>query len=172
MQAGKLKMHYQPFRPAELIDNVFNEMTKIAKDKGLELSTQLDTALPYTLVGDISRLQQISVNLINNAIKFTEKGEVIFRTGRSGPKHWVLEVQDTGIGIPDEELSQIFDSFYQVDSSVTRKRGGFGLGLSIVEQLVTLMGGKVAVKSQVGQGSTFTVTLPIILKEEALYERK
>ncbi len=166
MQAGRMKIHNQPFRPADLIDNVLSETARAADDRGLVLTTQMDTTLPYTLNGDMPRLQQISINLINNAIKFTETGSITYRLLRVDLSHWSIEVKDTGIGIPDAELQQIFDTFYQVDSSLTRKRGGFGLGLSIVKQLSSLMGGDVNVKSQVGSGSVFTVTLPIVQDRE------
>ncbi len=162
MQAGKMTMHVQPFRPTELIDNVHGVMDKISADKGLTLTSQLDTSLPYSIYGDASRLNQIIVNLVNNAIKFTDKGTVNFCILRTDPQHWAIEVRDTGIGIPENELPHIFEAFKQVDSSATRKYGGFGLGLSIVRQLANLMGGKVNVSSKVGIGSTFTVTLPLI----------
>jgi signal transduction histidine kinase len=107
-------------------------------------------------------LQQILVNLVNNALKFTEKGSVHIHLFCPDRKHWAMEVRDTGMGIPEDEQEHIFDQFHQVDNSMTRKHAGFGLGLSIVNQLVALMGGKVAVKSTVGVGSVFTVTLPIL----------
>lgn len=162
MEAGKLTIHMRAFRPTDLLDNVHGVMDKIAADKGLMLTSELDPALPEFINGDMARLQQILVNLINNAVKFTDMGSVHMCLSRSDKKCWRLEVQDSGIGIPQEELATVFEAFRQVDSSATRKHGGFGLGLSIVKQLSELMGGEVVVTSKLGAGSVFTVTLPLI----------
>ena len=160
MEAGKLSLHDRPFRPADLVDNVHGVMDKIAADKGLAFTSELDPALPEFMHGDIARLQQILVNLGNNAIKFTETGSIHMSLLRSEDEAWVLKVQDTGIGIPESELPTIFEAFRQVDSTATRKHGGFGLGLTIVKQLTELMGGNINVTSQLGAGSSFIVTLP------------
>jgi signal transduction histidine kinase len=162
MEAGKLALHVRPFRPSDLIENVHGVMDKIAGDKSLLLTSELDPDLPGLINGDIARLQQILVNLINNAVKFTEKGSISMRMLRKNEQTWVMEVRDSGIGIPAEAVASIFVPFRQVDSTVTRKYGGFGLGLSIVRQLVELMGGQVDVTSIVGQGSCFTVSLPLV----------
>ena len=162
MEAGKLALHVRPFRPADLIENVHGVMDKIASDKDLALTSELDPALPPFLNGDIARLQQILVNLINNSVKFTEKGSVHMSLLHKDERTWCMEVRDTGIGIPAEEISTIFEAFRQVDSTATRKYGGFGLGLSIVKQLTELMDGQVQVTSKVGEGSVFTVTLPFV----------
>ncbi|MBA4380399.1 MAG: hypothetical protein C0393_06965, partial [Anaerolinea sp.] len=161
IEAGKMTIQARPFKPAELLDNIRGLMDKITADKRLALTSEIDPQLPESLIGDPTRLQQILVNLVNNAVKFTEKGSVQIRFFRQDEQHWVMQVQDTGMGIPDEEMANIFDPFRQVDSSMTRKHAGFGLGLSIVKQLANLMGGEVAVKSALGSGSTFTVTLPL-----------
>ncbi len=161
MEAGKLSLRIQPFRPADLIENVHDVMDKIASDKGLELTSELDPTLPEFINGDIARLQQILVNLINNAVKFTETGSVHASLGYAGPESWTILVKDTGIGIPENELSTIFEAFRQVDSTITRKYGGFGLGLTIVKQLAELMGGKIEVTSALGAGSSFLITLPL-----------
>jgi PAS domain S-box-containing protein len=166
IQAGKMTIHLRPFRPAELLDNLHGVMDKIAIDKNLSLTSELDTSLPYTINGDAARLQQILVNLVNNAIKFTEHGSVRMRVFRTDTLHWAMEVRDTGIGIPANEIPHIFEAFRQVDSTSTRKHGGFGLGLTIVKQLANLMGGDVSVSSVVGSGSTFTVTLPLTVEGE------
>ena len=162
IEAGKMTIQARPFKPAELLDNLRGLMDKIAADKRLALTSEIDAQLPESLIGDPTRLQQILVNLVNNAVKFTEKGSVQIRFLRQDEQHWVMQVQDTGMGIPDEEMANIFDPFRQVDSSMTRKHAGFGLGLSIVKQLANLMGGEVAVKSALGSGSIFTVTLPLV----------
>ena len=165
MEAGKLALHIRPFRPADLVENVHGVMDKIAIDKGLGLTSELDPELPVFLDGDIARLQQILVNLINNAIKFTDQGSVHMYLKRSGENAWAMEVRDTGIGIPESDLPTIFEAFRQVDSTVTRKYGGFGLGLTIVKQLTELMGGSVNVTSKLTVGSSFEVILPLLQAE-------
>jgi signal transduction histidine kinase len=162
IEAGKLTIHVKPFHPAELIEAAHGLMDKLAFEKGLELVGELDPKLPVTMNGDIVRLQQILVNLVNNAIKYSEQGSIHFRLLLSTPGFWSIEVQDTGEGIPEDDLSNIFEAFRQVDGSATRKHGGFGLGLTIVKQLAELMGGVIEVKSKIGKGSIFTVSLPII----------
>jgi len=102
------------------------------------------------------------VNLITNSVKFTEKGSVHMCISKTDPDHWLLRITDTGIGISDEDLPTIFEAFHQVDSTTTRKHGGFGLGLSIVKQLAELMEGDVSVESKLGVGSNFSVLLPLI----------
>ncbi len=162
IEAGKLTVHMHPFRPADLVENIHGVMDKIAADKSLVLTSELDSELPESINGDMARLQQVVVNLINNAIKFTESGSVHVRLFPVEKQRWSLEVQDTGIGIPEEELPTIFEAFRQVDSTATRKHGGFGIGLSIVKQLAEIMGGEVTVSSKIGVGSIFTVTLPLV----------
>jgi len=166
IEAGKLTIKMRPFSPSELLENVHGVMDKAAADKGLSLTSSIDPELPQSLNGDLARLQQILVNLTNNAIKFTDTGSVQIQLKRLNPKHWTLEVLDTGHGIAENEILKIFDTFQQVGSGATREHGGFGLGLSIVKQLAELMGGKVTVKSQEGVGSTFTITLPLISNEK------
>jgi PAS domain S-box-containing protein len=166
IEAGKLTINMQPFSPSELLENVHGVMDKAAADKGLSLTSSIDPELPQSLNGDLARLQQILVNLTNNAIKFTDSGSVQIRFKRLNPKKWALEVLDTGRGIAENEIPKIFETFQQVGSAATREHGGFGLGLSIVKQLAELMGGTVTVKSQEGLGSTFTITLPLIQNEK------
>jgi len=162
MEAGKLSIHIGPFKPAELIDSVHGTLDKIAADKGLKLTSSLDPALPALINGDAQRLQQILVNLVNNAVKFTDEGGIHMSISLADPAHWRIEVTDTGRGIPAEELPKIFDAFRQVEATVTREHGGFGLGLAIVKQLAGLMNGEVGVESELGKGSRFTVTLPLV----------
>jgi len=161
MEAGKLKIKYEKFKPSDLLDNLQSVMDKLTTDKGLALKCELDDNMPETLVGDSARLQQILVNLVNNAVKFTKEGSVHVQLSRLNEQEWGITVADTGQGIPQEELPYIFDTFRQVEGTTTRVHGGFGLGLSIVKQLVTLMGGNLSVESEVGKGSTFSITLPI-----------
>jgi len=162
IEAGKITLKINPFKPSELLDNVSSLMSKTAAEKHIALTGEIEPELPDILIGDLTRLQQILVNLVNNALKFTEKGSVHIRMFCPDKNHWAMEVRDTGMGIPGNEQEHIFEPFHQVDGSMTRKYAGFGLGLSIVNQLVALMGGDVAVKSTVGVGSVFTVTLPIV----------
>jgi signal transduction histidine kinase len=122
------------------------------------------------VLGDQNRLQQILVNLASNAIKFTGSGRVQIRLYRPDLNHWAIAVSDTGPGIPTEAQAYIFEPFQQVDGSVTREHVGTGLGLSIVKQLVNLMEGQITLESEVGQGSAFTVLLPLHTVEEKLHD--
>jgi signal transduction histidine kinase len=162
MEAGKLTIQMGPVRPADLLENLHSVMDKLVHDKGLRLTSEIDDTLPDTLNGDAARLQQILVNLVNNAVKFTDHGSVHVKLFCSDARKWGIEVADTGRGIHDSELPYIFDTFRQVDGAATRLHGGFGLGLSIVKQLVQLMNGEIRVKSKLDIGSTFTVTLPLM----------
>jgi PAS domain S-box-containing protein len=170
IEAGKLRISVELFRPAELLKSVQDVMAQIVADKGLTLTGEVDPRLPEAFKGDPSRLQQILINLVNNGVKFTEVGGIHIRFFLADLKHWGLEVRDTGRGIPEDEIDHIFDAFHQVDSTTTRQQGGFGLGLSIVRQLVQLMDGKIYVESAVGHGSTLTITLP--LAEEDLQMKR
>jgi len=160
MEAGKLRIKYETIKPAELLVSLHSVMDKLTADKGLALTSELDPNMPETLTGDSARLQQILVNLVNNAVKFTEQGTIHVQLSKLDDHNWGISVSDTGKGIPKDEIQHIFDAFRQVEGTTTRVHGGFGLGLSIVKQLVNLMGGNVSVESEVGQGSTFSITLP------------
>jgi signal transduction histidine kinase len=166
IEAGRLSLETTAFAPSDLIDGLVSEMGTLAQTKGLELSRHIVDNVPATLSGDPQRLHQILANLVGNAIKFTEQGGVRLRVYLPDETHWALEVSDTGPGIPKEAGDYIFDAFRQVDSSATRKHSGVGLGLSIVKQLTTLMGGEITLESEVGRGSTFTVVLPLVLVHE------
>jgi len=168
MEAGKLTIQMAPVRPAELLENLHGVMDQIAHEKGLRLTSEIDDHVPDVLNGDGARLQQILVNLVNNAVKFTDRGAVQVRLFCPYENKWGMEVSDTGSGIPEDELPYIFDTFRQVEGGATRVHGGFGLGLSIVKQLVNLMNGDIHVKSKVGVGTTFTVTLPLVVPAENL----
>jgi PAS domain S-box-containing protein len=165
MEAGKLTIKMAPFRPAELLDNLHSLMDKTASDKGLHLTSEVEGSFPGILNGDAARLQQILVNLVNNAIKFTDQGTIHVKLFQPNESRWGIEVSDTGRGIPESELPYIFDTFRQVEGTATRVHGGFGLGLSIVRQLVTLMNGEIKVRSTVGEGTTFVATLPLVASE-------
>lgn len=140
-----------------------------AEEKGIELTCQIAPGVPSYLTGDPSRLRQILLNLIGNAIKFTDGGEIVVRVAEDPahlkPGRLVFSVVDTGIGIPPHQLESIFDSFAQVDSSTTRKYGGTGLGLAISRRLVELMGGRIWAESRLGQGSTFSFSVRLRVAE-------
>lgn len=161
LDAGRLKLNVSPFPLAELVEGTLSKINILAQTKGLSLNTTIAPDMPATLIGDKVRLQQILVNLISNAIKFTQTGGVKVCFFQPNPTHWALQVSDTGSGIPAEAQSYIFEPFRQVDGSTTRKYSGAGLGLSIVKQLTTLMGGQIALESEIGRGSTFTLTFPL-----------
>jgi signal transduction histidine kinase len=165
MEAGKLTIKMAPFRPGELLENLHAVMDKAAADKGLRLDSEIDSNLLETLNGDLERLHQILVNLVNNAIKFTDRGSIHVKLFYPNENKWGIEVSDTGVGIPEAEMPYVFDTFRQVEGTATRVHGGFGLGLSIVKQLVILMNGEIEVRSILGEGSTFTITLPLVVPE-------
>jgi len=145
-----------------MISDVVGVMDVLAHAKGLELTSHVADDLPVTLFGDRQRLNQILINLVGNAIKFTDEGTVRIRACRLDVDHWALEVSDTGCGIPLEAHSHIFEPFRHADDSPTRNYAGVGLGLSIVKQLTEMMGGGIMLESGVGRGSTFTIALPMV----------
>jgi signal transduction histidine kinase len=162
LEAGKVTLSKVEFTPADLLTDVQIAMLPLAIRKELKLETEMSDDLPPSLCGDPQRLNQIVSNLVVNAIKFTDQGMVKVRLCRPDQTHWAIQVSDTGPGIPPEAQGRIFEAFWQVDGSATRKVSrGVGLGLSIVQQLTALMEGQVSVRSEFGSGSTFTVTLPI-----------
>ncbi|MFO7653726.1 MAG: two-component regulator propeller domain-containing protein [Candidatus Krumholzibacteriia bacterium] len=163
IEAGKLEIETIEFSPREVADEVAEMLAMRAQEKGLVYVNWFDRLVPDRLLGDPSRLRQILVNLVNNAVKFTEAGSVEVRVSMLECRRaWVrlrLDVVDTGVGIPRDRLDRIFASFTQVDASTTRRYGGTGLGLAIVKQLVGLMEGSISVESRLGEGTTFTVNL-------------
>jgi len=161
LETGKLHLKISNFSPAELVSQVETSMRLLAQNNGLELTTNIDPNIPTTVFGDPDRIQQVLVNLVSNAIKFTEQGSVEMRIYCSNSTYWTIQVSDTGPGISAEIQAVIFEPFHQADGSITRKHRGYGLGLSIVKQLTELMEGKVRVESEIGKGSIFTVELPL-----------
>ncbi len=137
-----------------------SEISVLAEKKDLAFETDIDEKLPETLYGDEESISKIAINLLGNAIKFTEQGNVRLAL-ECNDETWNIVVQDTGIGIPPHASEFIFEEFRQVDQTSKRKYGGTGLGLAIVQKYAREMGGTVTVKSEQGQGSTFTVTLPL-----------
>jgi signal transduction histidine kinase len=164
IEAGRMELVTKPFHPATWITDIKKQFEGLASEKSLSFNLTVDSALPDTLIGDPDRIKQIAVNLISNAIKFTDQGGVSVSLSHQKTL-WEIEVMDTGIGIASHAQEFIFDEFRQVDGGPRRRHGGTGLGLAIVRNLVLLMGGTVRVKSEVGKGSTFTVQLPVTLPE-------
>jgi len=174
IEAGKLEMEQIPFSLDQALDNLVVMTTQQAGDKGLRFLLRLDPETPRYLVGDPLRLGQVLLNLANNAVKFTEQGEVVVTiealTLTPDQARLHFEVRDTGIGIPPEQRARLFDAFAQGDGSTTRRYGGTGLGLSISRQLVEMMGGELEVESLPGVGSVFafTLTLPVAAGDSRL----
>ena len=163
IEAGKLEMEAVPFQLDEVMDNLASLVTVKAHEKeGLEVLFSTSPEVPRALVGDPLRLGQVLINLANNAVKFTERGEIVVSSElvRAGEKTVEVKfaVRDTGIGLSDEQKARLFQSFSQADTSTTRKFGGTGLGLAISKRLVEMMGGRIWVESAPGKGSTFCFT--------------
>jgi len=169
IEAGKMTMEHIPFRLPDVLDEVLDLYRGTVADKDLELFLDLDPDVPDAVLGDPLRLRQVLVNLVSNAFKFTERGEVAIRATLSrdmGDRvELVFGVRDTGPGIPTEKCDSVFEAFTQADGSVTRKHGGTGLGLAIARNIARLMGGDVRVTSEVGRGSEFLVT--VVLEKDA-----
>jgi len=170
VEAGQLNLEKVEFDLGELMENTAQMMAVRAHEKGLELNCQIGPNLPTAVVGDPVRLRQVITNLVGNAIKFTEKGEVVLHVKDAAeagePGHLLFWVSDTGIGIPPEKQDSIFNSFTQADPSTTREYGGTGLGLAICRRLVEMMEGRIWVESEVGKGSTFYFTTKLGVQAE------
>ncbi|MEM6347370.1 MAG: response regulator [Bacteroidota bacterium] len=169
IEANKLELEYQGFSLVEAIEDVLDLLSSKANAKHLELLYMLDERAPKGIKGDITRLRQILVNLVGNAIKFTETGEILILVEQkeiAGKSMLEFAVKDTGIGIPEDRLNRLFKSFSQVDASTTRKYGGTGLGLAISKKLTELMGGQIWVESVEGKGTTFFFTIPCEASED------
>jgi len=162
LTAGHLKLDETEFVLSEMVDSALSMEREKAEAKGLKLTTTLDAALPQTIVGDATRIQDLLGHLLDNAIKFTQRGSVDLKLIREG-EILKIEVRDTGIGIAPDRQARIFESFHQVDSGLSRNYPGLGLGLALVQKLLALMGGSIAAESELDKGSTFTVRLPIRL---------
>ena len=167
IEAGSLVLESLRFSPAALTREVIDSFAALAGEKRLQLTVDFDAALPAWVLGDPSRIRQVLVNLIGNALKFTDAGSVNVRwtvQDRGGDSATLrLTVADTGVGIAPESLDVVFEPFRQADATTTRRFGGTGLGLAITKRLISAMGGSIRVTSQPGQGSSFAVTLPFPL---------
>jgi signal transduction histidine kinase/DNA-binding response OmpR family regulator/HAMP domain-containing protein len=168
VEAGALELEEVPVDLAETVEAAAELVAAKGAEKGVELACRIDPKVPRGVLGDPTRLKQILLNLLNNAVKFTEEGEVVLsvscdapEVGPGDPASIAFSVRDTGIGIPADRMNRLFRSFSQVDASTTRRYGGTGLGLAISKRLVELMGGEIRVESEPGRGSTFSFTLPL-----------
>jgi PAS domain S-box-containing protein len=165
IEAGKLELESLPFDVSECVESALQLLASRASEKGLEMLYLFDPETPVSLVGDATRLRQVLVNLLGNAVKFTEKGEILTTVdAHLEPDGWYeihFAVCDTGIGISEESRSRIFQSFSQADSSTTRRFGGTGLGLTISKRLAETMGGRMWFESELGKGSTFHFTIKV-----------
>lgn len=160
IQAGSFRILPAPVQPSAIADELRSLMGGLAQEKGLDFAVRVNGA-PAQVVADADRLQQVLVNLVGNAIKFTDSGSVDVYMDTLDERTWSISVSDTGDGIPAEQLPDIFEPFRRASNYATRTRQGAGLGLSIARQLVTMMGGTISVQSKVGEGSTFQIQLPI-----------
>jgi signal transduction histidine kinase/DNA-binding response OmpR family regulator len=161
IEAGAVEIQPEPIATSSVVDGLSRTFQPMAAEKGLEFTVDLMPLTPDTITTDGQRLQQILTNLLSNAFKFTEHGGVILRVNAQPGDRVAFEVRDTGVGIPPEQHSVIFEAFRQADGSTHRKFGGTGLGLSISRELAQLLGGELTLTSAVGEGSTFTLTIPI-----------
>lgn len=165
IEAGKIEMENKEFNLPAMVENIAEMISVRAYKKGLEMPLRISSEVPECVIGDSDRIRQILINLMGNAVKFTENGQVFLdlridsNFSEAGKKRIIFAVKDTGIGIAEEKQKQIFESFTQADASSTRKYGGTGLGLTISKQLVELMGGKIWLKSSPELGSTFYFSL-------------
>lgn len=168
LESGKIPLNCEAFSLQEIVSKVVEMLKPLADRKNLSLSTRVSSTLPIFLQGDPQKLEQILVNLMGNAIKFTREGRISLHVekGPGGPEEVLFSIQDTGIGIPKEKMMDLFKRFSQTDASISKFYGGTGLGLAISKQLTELMGGKIWVESEPGQGSKFqfTVRLPATAK--------
>jgi signal transduction histidine kinase/DNA-binding response OmpR family regulator len=171
IEAGKMELEQADFNLRSCIEEVLDLFANKANKSGIDLIYQIDFKVPSNIIGDTLRLRQVIINLVSNAIKFTQQGEIFISVqllALHGDKAEIgFEVRDTGIGIPADKLDRLFKSFSQVDSSTTRKYGGTGLGLVICEKLIALMDGKISVESEVGKGTKFSFKIKAGLSKEA-----
>lgn len=169
IEADKIRLEAYDFEPARIVDHICSIVSNLAASKNLGLTVDLDH-IPLMLQGDGVRLGQILLNLLSNSVKFTEKGgiSIVARILEEGPEQvWLrFSVEDTGIGMTEEQMSRLFEDFVQADATTTRRFGGSGLGLSICRKLTKLMGGRISVESEIGRGSTFRVEIPFRKSEQ------
>lgn len=168
LESGLLRLRQDEFSPKTLVNTIHDNYLPLALKKGLTMQVEFDPALPNPLIGDKERMEQILSNLVLNAVKYTQTGGIKLLVRREGAAQWIIQVKDTGIGISEEDQALIFEPFRQADETTGRKFGGVGLGLAIVRQLATAMGGSVSVESKLGRGSIFSVILPLRTGRESV----
>lgn len=182
IDAGKLEIEHVDFRLQDILNNIVTLLAGRAEEKNIEILFEIDPSVPIELLGDPVRVEQVLINLLNNALKFTEEGGTVTVSFRCGPSDTAsldaasldadtpcllhVSVADTGIGIPEEKQKKLFQSFHQADSSTTRRFGGTGLGLAICARLTEMMGGSIWLESQPGVGSTFFFTVEVHKQKE------
>ena len=160
LSSGEMQIENIPFDISDLVEHVVDLIAIEAFEKGLEIATDIDPYIPKMIMGDPTRMQQVILNLVKNAVKFTEKG-YIFVTVQRQQNMLCFQVEDSGVGVPEEKQELIFNKFYQVDASTTRRFGGSGLGLAICKNIVDLLGGSIGMKSNPTGGSIFWFTIPL-----------
>lgn len=168
IEAGKIDLDIRPVRPATLVEKMNSAFSATAATKGLNLRTEIAPDVPEDIRTDAQRIEQVLKNFLSNAIKFTDRGEVVLAVTCASDRRLAFTVRDTGIGIPEEKIGLIFEAFRQADGSVSRKYGGTGLGLSISRELAGLLGGEIKVESNIGEGSAFTLIVPMQLEPAVL----
>jgi CheY-like chemotaxis protein/two-component sensor histidine kinase len=164
IEAGRLEIHREPCSIVAVIEEVRSLLAPQASEKGLDLETRYDSEMPALMDTDALRVRQVLVNLVGNAIKFTDHGSVLVSARcefESSAPELLIKVRDTGIGIPPDRVEAVFEAFHQVRGESWRRAGGTGLGLTISERLVRMLGGRISVKSTVGEGTEFTVAMPV-----------
>jgi CheY-like chemotaxis protein len=179
IDSGQLELDPMPFRLADAVEDVAALMSTNVKEKDLELAVRIQPDLPEMLVGDVGRVRQIVTNLLGNAVKFTEQGHVLVDVsgtisgkGDSRIAEILVKVEDTGIGIPEDQVQRVFEKFIQVDGSSTRTHEGTGLGLTISQMLVEKMNGEIGAESVLGQGSTFWFSVPLQVHGEVVRKKR
>jgi signal transduction histidine kinase/CheY-like chemotaxis protein len=172
INAGKLRIEEERFHLREALEDVLGPLRLSAKLKGLEFSVRVEQDLPEWVLGDATRIRQVLLNLAGNAIKFTETGGVTVHASILAPQTLRVSVADTGVGIPPEKQSLVFDAFEQADSSTTRRYGGTGLGLAISKRLVEMMGGTLGIESAVGKGTRFWFDIPLVAANAPQFARQ
>jgi len=170
LDAGKLETENRTFNIRQVITDAVNSLSIAAREKNIDLSCRLSKKVSKYINGDDNRLRQVIINLVGNAVKFTHQGEVVFELNDPVDGLLKFDIRDTGIGMSDEQIENVFLPFTQADSSTSRKYGGTGLGTMICKQLVELMGGEISVTSQLGVGTQFSFTFPYQVTERKVYD--
>ncbi len=166
IEAGHFELSLDDYSMKDVVDSVIASVESLGAEKGLALRTSIPVDLPVGK-GDEQRLTQVLLNLLGNAIKFTDQGEISVQVSKADSA-FVVSVSDTGVGIAEDQQRKIFEEFHQVDDSITRRKGGTGLGLSITKRIIEMHGGQLRVESKPGEGSTFSFTLPVRVEQQTV----